>query len=146
MSDSWSVKIIGAQIEFSSGKLTRKELLVMLAGCPVCGVDELQATISASVIDFECARGDTFSMDRDQNMSTPYIGFDNRTLAGQPNVKQGDLIDCPHCGDKHPIGGAEDNSAGIMFYKCGETDCLASIDGKLVAGLKPDVSSLHHLP
>lgn len=73
-------------------------------------------------------------------MKTPYIGFGNEQLENQPIVKKGDEIICPDCGMLHKIKYGKDSDGNesdmLGFYNCGEKTMLASINGKLVAGLK----------
>ena len=76
-------------------------------------------------------------------MATPYVGFSNDTLQQAASLKNGDMITCPHCGNKHGIEcGKEDGKETdlLMFYRCGETSYLAGIAGRAVGGITPDVS------
>jgi hypothetical protein len=76
-------------------------------------------------------------------MSTPYVGFSNATLAGQPQVKRGDKITCPHCARSHELQGGTENgkpSDLLLFYKCGDTSYMAAVNGRLTMGVKADCS------
>lgn len=76
-------------------------------------------------------------------MRTPYIGFGNDTLSKLPKVKKGDLVECPHCNEKHPLkcgttDGVENDT--MMFFKCGKENYLGAVDGRLVTKTKSDCS------
>lgn len=76
-------------------------------------------------------------------MSTPYVGFGNDTLGKMPKVADGDPIICPHCQGVHKLESAMSEGKKtdlLMFYKCGTKDYMGAVSGRLVAGLKPDVS------
>lgn len=77
-------------------------------------------------------------------MTTPYVGFGNETLRQQPNIRDGELILCPLCSGKHPVefAGTDEQKAERLLgmYRCGSDQYLAAVGGKLVAGLKADVS------
>lgn len=77
-------------------------------------------------------------------MSIPYVGYGNETLAKMPAVKDGEPIICPRCQGTHNLEAAKDKDGNktdvLMFYRCGEGDFLGAVAGKLVAGLKADVS------
>ena len=75
---------------------------------------------------------------------TPFVGFGNDTLARQPRVYKGDVIECPHCGGEH-IAEAGKNGDGseselILFFKCGDNAYLAAVAGRLVIGTPADMS------
>jgi hypothetical protein len=67
-----------------------------------------------------------------------FLAVGNGELEGQPSAKKGDMFDCPHCLDKHPLecgktpGGQESDL--LLFYKCPRTGSiyLAGISGKLL--------------
>ncbi len=73
-------------------------------------------------------------------MPTPYIGFGNDTLARLPRVKAGDSIACPNCGARHVLEAADDGSELMLFYRCGTSSYLGAVQGRLVIGVRPDVS------
>lgn len=77
-------------------------------------------------------------------MKTPYVGFANDQLENQPTIKKGDEVICPGCGMLHKIKYGKDSDGNesdmLGFYNCGEKIMLASINGKLVTGLKPACS------
>lgn len=73
-------------------------------------------------------------------MSTPYIGFGNDKLNKLPKVQVGSLVQCTHCGKDHPLEPCDDGSTLLMFYRCGGETYLGAVDGRLTAGIKPDVS------
>lgn len=77
-------------------------------------------------------------------MTTPYIGFGNDTLNKMPKVADGDPIICMQCQCVHKLESANDEKGNktdlLMFYTCGEKQYLGAVSGRLVAGLKPDVS------
>ena len=76
-------------------------------------------------------------------MNTPYVGFSNATLAGQPRVKRGDKITCPHCKGSHELSGGTENgkpSDLLLFYECGTSQYLGALDGRLTVGVKADCS------
>jgi len=72
----------------------------------------------------------------------PYVGFANETLERLKDVRKGDVIICPRCGKQHVLKAGRnekgEESDLILFYKCGEQIYLGAINGKLVAGVKPD--------
>ena len=73
-------------------------------------------------------------------MKTPYIGFGNDQLAGQPAVKEGDQITCSKCKLAHPLQhGTSDGKKSTLlgFIICGKDAYLVSVAGKLVTGVKP---------
>lgn len=73
----------------------------------------------------------------------PYIGFGNETLEKLKDVEEGDMITCPRCGKQHVLKAGTDEKGNktdvILFYECGNEVYLGAINGKLVAGIKPDV-------
>lgn len=78
-------------------------------------------------------------------VSTPYIGFGNDTLERQPEVRIGSRIRCPKCKRFHKLmpfhkswNGVE--PAPLAFYLCKKQPYLGAVNGRLIAGLKPDVS------
>ena len=75
-------------------------------------------------------------------MATPYIGFDNGSLEGQPDLSVGDTIQCPNCESTHKVSGGDGipQSDILLMYICGDRGYLAGVHGKLVIGLKSDVS------
>jgi hypothetical protein len=78
-------------------------------------------------------------------MSTPYIGFNNETLSKCTKVKEGDLIICPTCQEKHALTCGIDQETGektdlLMFYQCGDKSFLGAVNGRLVIRKKPDCS------
>ena len=76
-------------------------------------------------------------------MATPFIGFGNDTLAKMPKVADGDPIICPRCQGVHKLqcGTSEGvKSDLLMFYDCDGKGYLGAVDGRLIAGVKPDVS------
>jgi hypothetical protein len=70
-------------------------------------------------------------------MSIPYTGFSNTALGTYPEVKAGDLIDCPHCGEKHLLKDSEPPL--LLFYSCGKYTYLAGVAGRSILGMKPNV-------
>jgi hypothetical protein len=82
-------------------------------------------------------------------MGTPYIGFGQDQLDDALDAADGDEILCPKCGQGHVIRAAyatgedgETKTDGfyLLFYKCGDKDYLAGVNGKLTMGIKPQVS------
>lgn len=73
-------------------------------------------------------------------MSLPYIGYSNETLAQQPAAKPGMLIHCDKCRRRHRLRAADDGSEVLLFYHCCGATYLASVAGRLVTGIKPDVT------
>lgn len=68
-----------------------------------------------------------------------FFAIGNEELEGQPQIKKGDMFDCPHCPDKHPLECGKnpktgEESALLLFYKCPKTGntYLAGIDGKML--------------
>jgi len=68
-----------------------------------------------------------------------FLAVGNEELEGQPEIKKGDEIDCPHCPGKHVISCGKNAKTGedddlLLFYKCDKTGnaYLAGIRGKLV--------------
>lgn len=73
----------------------------------------------------------------------PYIGFSNETLSRQARVAEGDPIACKRCGGTHNLVRAAQSDGTpsmLMFYRCGRSSFIGALDGRLVAGLMPDVS------
>jgi hypothetical protein len=58
----------------------------------------------------------------------------------EKNAAIGEMIDCPHCGEIHPIqygnevmeDGTKKPSKLLAFYKCGDEIYLAGIAGKRI--------------
>ena len=73
-------------------------------------------------------------------MSIPYIGFSDDSLSQMPKVKKGNKIICMKCNNIHTLEGGADGSELLLFYKCDNNLFLGAIVGKLVDGIKPDVS------
>lgn len=76
-------------------------------------------------------------------MTTPYIGFSNNTLSRLPQAKEGDMIQCPHCGKSHPLECATKNGKKtdiLMFFKCNGKDYVGAITGQIIIGQSPDCS------
>jgi len=78
-------------------------------------------------------------------MSIPYVGFGNDQLTEQPDCRQGDMVECPHCNHAHPVQFATSQETGqktnlLGFYHCGEKTYLACLAGKFVTGLTPGCS------
>ena len=73
-------------------------------------------------------------------MSLPYIGYANATLAQQPASRAGECITCPRCSAKHALKPADDGSELLLFYHCHGAAYLASVAGRLVTGIEPDVT------
>jgi len=69
----------------------------------------------------------------------PFIGFSNDTLEKLPPAKEGDTIQCKHCGEPHILQAAK-GGPGTLFYTCGGEAYLGGIRGKLVAFQEPDIS------
>jgi hypothetical protein len=72
-----------------------------------------------------------------------FLAVGNEELEGQPSAKKGDMFDCPHCPDKHPLGCGKNTKTGedddlLLFYKCPKTghSYLAGVAGKLLPPLK----------
>ena len=79
----------------------------------------------------------------EQDMSTTYIGFGNDTLAKMPTVSDGEQIICPYCQGVHKLESAtteEGKTNILMFFKCGDKSYIGAVAGRLIAGIKPDVS------
>lgn len=76
-------------------------------------------------------------------MSTPYVGFGNDTLNKMPKVSGGDPIICPSCQGVHNLQCATKDGTPtdlLMFYKCNGKAYIGAVSGRLVAGIKADVS------
>ncbi len=71
-----------------------------------------------------------------------YIGFGDETLKRLPRAKAGDLVLCRRCGGHHPLEekASREGTFSLGFYRCGDELYLASVDGRLVAYTRPDVS------
>jgi len=63
--------------------------------------------------------------------TTPFVAFSNRELAGNPELRPGDTIECPSCGGRHLVGGG----STLLTYSCGGGSFVAAIDGKSLVGL-----------
>jgi len=66
----------------------------------------------------------------------PFFAVGNGELDGNKKLKKDDLIDCPHCSQKHSVKLSK-NEAGeevstIMYYNCGENSYLCGIGGKVI--------------
>jgi predicted RNA-binding Zn-ribbon protein involved in translation (DUF1610 family) len=68
-----------------------------------------------------------------------FLAIGNEELEGQPEVKKGDMFDCPHCPDKHVIKCGKNAKTGedddlLLYYKCDKTGSayLVGIRGKRV--------------
>lgn len=72
-------------------------------------------------------------------MSTPYVGFSNKTLGRQPRAKPGDMVACG-CGESHALSGGDDGSTVVLFYRCGDKSFLGAVGGRLATGVRADVS------
>lgn len=66
-----------------------------------------------------------------------FLAVGNDELKDQPDIKKGDMIDCPHCPEKHVIKCGTNSKTGeeddlLLFYKCDKTGnaYLAGIRGK----------------
>ena len=59
-------------------------------------------------------------------LMTPYIRFGNDTLAKLPKVKAGDYVLCK-CGHVHLL--QDSKPPMLLFYRCGDKDFLAAING-----------------
>lgn len=74
----------------------------------------------------------------------PFVGFGNDTLAGLVEVFKGDTIVCSRCEGTHELRCGKDANGDecclLMFYTCGDKSYLGSIDGRLVVGIKSDIS------
>lgn len=68
----------------------------------------------------------------------PYIGFGNDTLARQPDLKAGDLVDCPICKGKHEV--FDSKPPMMLFFRCGDTSYLAGMKGKSTMHVPSDCS------
>jgi hypothetical protein len=79
----------------------------------------------------------------DEGGDVPYVGFTNDTLAKLPEVKPGDAIECPHCGERHPLENPAPDTAEplIMFYHCQGKPYVGAVQNRNVIGVQPDVSS-----
>lgn len=72
----------------------------------------------------------------------PYLAIGNNELIGQPNVKEGDWIECPHCGKSHQLQFGRDVKTGeksqlIGFYECGDNLYVGAVNGKSLCGIVP---------
>lgn len=66
-----------------------------------------------------------------------FLAVGNEELEGQPEIKKGDMFDCPHCPDKHVLECGTDPKNGkestmLLFYRCGDKTYLAGLNGKLI--------------
>lgn len=77
-------------------------------------------------------------------MGTGYVGFGGDTLSRLPRARPGDRIACRRCGDGHELRAAENEEGKpdetSLYYVCSGKSYLAAVGGRLVDGLKPDVS------
>ena len=70
-------------------------------------------------------------------MDLPYIAISNDELKDLPEIKNGDVIICPKCGEKHQLhAGTEKGKESdvLLFYKCGDSFFLGAIRGKCIVG------------
>ena len=84
-------------------------------------------------------------------MSIPYVGFGNDQLNGEPKCKEGDMVECPHCNQQHPVEFATNCDTGqpsslLAFYDCGDKSYLAAVAGRFVTGLKAACSGSIECP
>lgn len=70
----------------------------------------------------------------------PYVGFSGDTLARQPRVHKGDIVECPRCGGEHILYACDDGSETLLFYNCGDNTYLGAVAGRLVIGIPADIS------
>jgi hypothetical protein len=56
------------------------------------------------------------------------IKFSNSELKALPESKDGDEIECPHCGSKHTL--KDSNPPMLLFYNCGSKTYLAAVGGR----------------
>lgn len=74
----------------------------------------------------------------------PFVGFENKTLADLVEVFEGDTIVCNRCEETHKLRCGKDANGDeccfLMFYTCGDKSYLGAVDGKLVVGIKSDIS------
>jgi len=65
-----------------------------------------------------------------------FFAIGNYELQDQPEVHEGDMIICPHCGDSHQLeaGTNKDRNKNeiILIYRCGENMYLAAVNCKLL--------------
>ena len=72
-----------------------------------------------------------------------YVGFGNDTLSKMPKVADGDPIICPKCQGVHKLEAAMSDghkTVLLMFFSCSGKQYLGAVEGRLVAGIKPDCS------
>jgi hypothetical protein len=74
------------------------------------------------------------------------IAFTNKTLNECIDVQEGTEIPC-RCGQTHKLeAGTEKTPEGIvkstllLFYRCQDSVYLGAVNGKFVAGIKPDIA------
>jgi hypothetical protein len=69
-----------------------------------------------------------------------YVGYSNSTLKTLPIAYAGDLIDCPHCFEKHELVASRDteNPEIVLAYKCHGKVYIGAVHGRLVANIRPD--------
>jgi hypothetical protein len=73
-----------------------------------------------------------------------FLAIGNDELKDQPEIKKGDMIDCPHCPGKHEVHCGTNAKTGeeddlLLFYKCDKTGnaYLAGIRGKRLPPPRP---------
>ena len=70
----------------------------------------------------------------------PFIGFSYDTLARQPSVHKGDMVECPNCGGEHALYGCAGIGLTLLFYNCGGNAYLGAVNGRLTIGTPADIS------
>ena len=76
-------------------------------------------------------------------MTTPFVAYGNDALKNCPTAKHGDKIICDKCGQAHELMEWKDihgNTSGLFSYICGDGEYLAAVGGKLITGVRPDMS------
>ena len=111
---------------------TRRMILLALHYLPDTGNDADPATHARRVLRNE-------SLSWEEQPPTPegqnWVAFGADEL-GRP-VTKGDLIDCPHCGEKHTVQYGKDPKTGeetsvLQFYTCGTKSYLCGVKGQRI--------------
>lgn len=82
----------------------------------------------------------------DGNEGTPYIGFGSEQFYNAPVMHDGDIIECPHCGQEHAVAAAyaegqePPDGFHLFFFHCGDESYLAGVNGKSTMNIKPQMT------
>jgi hypothetical protein len=78
----------------------------------------------------------------------PYIGFTGQQVKDAVPVEAGTEIFCPHCLGTHILEEtwSDTGEMQVLYYECGDSIRFAGLNGKLLMGITPAVSSARHEP